>query len=257
MAPLFQHCRLPLTEPFSRNFLSDGEFMKAFLLAAGLGTRLRPLTDSTPKCLLPIRGVPLMGIWLDLCKRCGIDEVLINTHSHGESVRNYLEANKNGLITRVVDEPVLLGSAGTILANRKWVASESCFWVIYADVLTTADLGRMMQFHLRHRGIATLGAYRVPDPGRCGIMDVNNNGLIQRFIEKPKSPASHLAFAGIMIANARLFDAIPRHLPADLGFDVLPRLAGKMFAYSIPEYLLDVGTVEHYELAQKNWPGFV
>ena len=82
--------------------------MKAFLLAAGLGTRLRPLTDSTPKCLLPIRGVPLLAIWLDLCHRHGIDEVLINTHCHGETVRRYLVAHRNAVRTRVVDEPVLL-----------------------------------------------------------------------------------------------------------------------------------------------------
>lgn len=229
--------------------------MKAFLLAAGLGTRLRPLTDSTPKCLLPIRGVPLLAIWLDLCHRHGIDEVLINTHCHGESIRNYLTAHRNGVKTSVIDEPVLLGSAGTIHANRNWVASESCFWVIYADVLTTADLGRMTQFHLKHPGIATLGAYEVPDPERCGIMDVNHEGLIQSFIEKPKCPRSRLAFAGIMIANAGLFDSIPRAVPADLGFDILPRLAGEMFAYPISNYLLDIGTLENYELAQRTWPG--
>ncbi len=229
--------------------------MKAFLLAAGLGTRLRPLTDSTPKCLLPIRGVPLLAIWLDLCHRHGIDEVLINTHCHGETVRRYLVAHRNAVRTRVVDEPVLLGSAGTILANRDWVARESCFWVIYADVLTAAGLSPMAQFHLTRQGVATLGAYEVPDPERCGIMDVNPEGLIQSFVEKPKRPRSRLAFAGLMIANAGLFDAFSGAVPADLGFDILPRLVGRMFAYQISDYLLDIGTIENYELAQRTWPG--
>lgn len=229
--------------------------MKAFLLAAGLATRLRPLTDTTPKCLLPIRGRPLMGIWLDLFSRHGIDEVLVNTHGLGETVRSYLATHGNGLITQVVDEPVLLGSAGTLLANREWAASESCFWVIYADVLTTANLTRIMQFHLKHQGVATLGACEVADPRRCGVLDFNQEGLIERFVEKPTSPTSNMAFAGIMVANARLFDAIPERFPADLGFDVLPQLAGKMFAYPITEYLLDVGTLENYEKAQRSWPG--
>lgn len=229
--------------------------MKAFLLGAGLGTRLRPLTDSTPKCLLPIRGVPLLAIWLELCRRHGIDEVLINTHSYGESVRDYLAAHKSGLTTRVTSEPVLLGSAGTILANRDWVAGESCFWIIYADVLTNANLSRMMQFHLKHQGIATLGAYEVPDPERCGVVDVSTDGLIRSFIEKPKSPRSHLAFAGILLADSHLLGYLPGGFPADLGFDVLPRLAGRMFAYPLSDYLLDIGTVKNYALAQETWPG--
>lgn len=229
--------------------------MKAFLLAAGLGTRLRPLTDQTPKCLLPVRGVPVLAIWLDLCHRHGIDEVLINAHSHGGQVREYLAAHRNGVNATVVDEPVLLGSAGTILANRKWLGGERCFWIIYADVLTTASLGKMMQFHRERRGLATLGGYEVPDPERCGIMQADADGLIQRFVEKPKTPAGRLAFSGLMIADAALLEWIPDNRPADLGFDVLPQLAGKMYAWPISDYLLDIGTFENFKLAQKTWPG--
>src|ERR1700757_5266651 len=112
--------------------------MKAFLLAGGLGTRLRPLTDDTPKCLLPIQGVPMLKIWFDLCRQSDIDEVLINVHSHGDAVRNFIEKNKKGLTVRLVEETELLGSAGTVLANRDWIARERCFWIFYADVLTTA-----------------------------------------------------------------------------------------------------------------------
>ena len=229
--------------------------MKAFILAAGLGTRLRPLTDTTPKCLLPVRGVPMLAIWLDLCHRHGIDEVLINAHSNARQVREYLASHRNGVKTMVVDEPVLLGSAGTILANRNWVDGERCFWIIYADVLTNASLERMMQFHRGRQGMATLGGYEVPDPERCGIMQADAEGCIQRFVEKPKTPAGCLAFSGLMIADAALLDQIPETLPADLGFDVLPRLAGKMYAWPISDYLLDIGTLENFELAQKTWPG--
>jgi mannose-1-phosphate guanylyltransferase len=229
--------------------------MKAFLLAAGLGTRLRPLTDSTPKCLLPVQGVPILDIWLDLCRRHGIHEVLINTHAHNKRVHDYLGARRNGVKTTVVDEPVLLGSAGTILANRQWVAGERCFWVLYADVLTNANLDRMLEFHAERGCLATLGGYEVPDPERCGIMQVDREGRVERFVEKPKSPIGRLAFAGLLVADAALLDAIPGSLPADLGFDVLPRLAGRMFAWPISDYLLDIGTVANYELAQKSWPG--
>lgn len=197
----------------------------------------------------------MLAIWLDLCHRHGISEVLINAHTHGDQVRDYLAAHRNGVKTTMVEEPVLLGSAGTILANRKWVEGEGCFWIIYADVLTNASLGRMMQFHRERRGLATLGGYEVPDPERCGIMEVDAERRIHRFVEKPKAPVGRLAFSGLMIADAAVLDRIPAGPRADLGFDVLPRLAGEMYAWPISDYLLDMGTLENYERAQKTWPG--
>lgn len=229
--------------------------MKAFLLAAGHGTRLRPLTDATPKCMLPICGRPMLSIWLDVCHRYGIYDVLINAHAHGEQVRNYLATHRNGVKVSVVDEPVLLGSAGTVLANRDWVAGERYFWILYADVLTNANLGQMKQFHLERQGLATLGGFEVSDPERCGIMRVDKEGVVRGFVEKPKEPAGRLAFSGLMIANAELLNQIPESQPADLGFDVLPRLAGKVAAWPVTDYLLDIGTLENYELAQRTWPG--
>src|SRR3954468_8675209 len=102
---------------------------KAFLLAAGHGTRLRPLTDATPKCLLPIRGIPMLQIWLELCHRFGIQEELINLLSHAAAEPEFLAKNKRSdLRVHISDEPVLLGSAGTIRANRYWVAEEEAFW---------------------------------------------------------------------------------------------------------------------------------
>src|SRR5882724_10501071 len=103
--------------------------MKAFLLAGGHGTRLKPLTDSTPKCLLPICGIPMLQIWFDLCQRYGIDEVLINLHSHAEVVRRFIQKNKKDLKVYLFEEETLLGSAGTLLANRDWLKGEASFWV--------------------------------------------------------------------------------------------------------------------------------
>src|SRR5947199_1092245 len=121
--------------------------MKAFLLAAGHGTRLRPHTDNTPKCLLPIKGVPMLEIWLGLCRRYGISDVLVNTHAHASAVKDFVRAWKDGIRVAVVEEPELHGSAGTLLVNRDWVAGEDRFWVFYADVLTNANLGAMLSTH--------------------------------------------------------------------------------------------------------------
>ena len=137
--------------------------MKAFLLAAGHGTRLRPITDTLPKCLVPIRGTPLLSIWLSVCKRFEIDEVLINVHAHGNMVQEFLKRNANGTRVRVIEEQQLLGSAGTLRSNRDWVGSDDCFWVFYADVLCRTDLGEMMQLH-RHQ------------KARCNAWSVRSTG---------------------------------------------------------------------------------
>jgi mannose-1-phosphate guanylyltransferase len=229
--------------------------MKAFLLAAGHGTRLKPLTDTIPKCLVPIRGVPMLQIWMDVCRRAGIDEVMVNLHSHAEVVRNWLKENRDGVEIRLAEEPALLGSAGTVLANRDWAASESCFWILYADVLTSANLRRMLEFHLARRPVATLGLYQVPDPSRCGVVSFDQQMVVREFVEKPPHPTSRWAFSGIMIATPEIFNHIPSRYPVDLGFDVLPHLTGQMLAYPIFDYLLDVGTLENYQVAQTTWPG--
>ncbi len=229
--------------------------MKAFLLAAGNGTRLRPLTETTPKCLLPVGGASLLSIWLELCRRHGIDEVLINVHAHPDAIREYFACNQNGIRVRLFQEPTLLGSAGTIAANREWVAHESWFWILYADVLTNMNLRALLDFHMARRTAATLAVYRVPDPSRCGIVTLDENGEVTDFVEKPPIPLSNLAFSGVLIGTHQLLDEIPNRLPADIGFDVLPRMVNKMSAYEISDYLLDIGTLPNYKEAQATWPG--
>jgi mannose-1-phosphate guanylyltransferase len=229
--------------------------MKAFLLAGGLGTRLRPLTDTTPKCLLPIRGTPILQIWFTLCRQFGIQEVLINLHSHGDVVRRFVEEHGDGLSMRLFEESALLGSAGTILANREWVGKKNSFWIFYADVLTTTNLTQMQDFHNSHGQIATIGTYEVPNPSRCGIVQVDQGGIVRDFVEKPKVPIGNLAFSGLMLATPALLDVIPDLSPVDLGFHVLPKIVGQMAAYRIPDFLIDVGTLETYQTAQESWPG--
>jgi mannose-1-phosphate guanylyltransferase len=231
--------------------------LKAFLLAAGHGTRLRPLTDKIPKCLLPIRGVPLLQIWLQTCRRFGIDDVLINAHAHARAVYDFVQKHPCNTRVRVVEEKELLGSAGTILEHREWVESEDAFWVFYADVLHRIDLSAMLRLHESRRPAVTVGAYRVPDPTRCGVLEVSQDGTVLNFIEKPPQPRGNLAFSGILIGTRTLLDKIPLRRPVDLGFHVFPRLAGNMVAYPISTYLLDIGTMENYKLAQTSWPGMV
>src|SRR5829696_7467289 len=121
--------------------------MKAFLLAAGLGSRLRPITDSTPKCLLRIGGVPLLDIWLDALAESGVDEVLVNMHHLAHLVDAHVGTRTGPPVVHLVEEPKLLGSAGTLRANRHFVADEKMFLAINADNLTNFDLSVLINAH--------------------------------------------------------------------------------------------------------------
>jgi mannose-1-phosphate guanylyltransferase len=229
--------------------------MKAFILAAGKGERLRPLTDAIPKCLVPIQSVPLLEVWLDLCRLHHIDEVLVNTHSHAATVKDYLSSLRDDIKVHITEEKTLLGSAGTLLANRKWIDGEREFFVFYSDVLTNANLTRMLDFHRCGNQMATMGVYSVCNPHECGIVTIDRELVVREFTEKPSHPTSNLAFSGILITTPAILDAIPDQVPADLGFHVLPKLVARMKAYPISEYLVDVGTPASHQYAQLTWPG--
>ena len=231
--------------------------MKGFLLAAGNGTRLRPLTNSIPKCLVPIDGIPLLGVWLQWCARYGVDRVLVNTHSHGDRVREFLASYVGPVQVTMTTEPELLGSGGTLHVNRSFVAGEQEFAVLYADVLTNCRFDRMVDFHRLRRAPVTVGTYRVANPTQCGIIATDEMGRIVEFTEKPEFPRSDTAFSGVLVAGPRLLDRIPAKTPADIGFDVLPSLVGEMFAFPIADYVLDIGTIEKYNQAQREWPSLV
>ncbi|MGA8111949.1 MAG: nucleotidyltransferase family protein [Acidobacteriaceae bacterium] len=229
--------------------------MKGFLLAAGEGTRLRPLTNNIPKCLVPIQGTPLLGIWLEWCAVYGIDEVLVNSHAHSERVREFVGGYRGPVRITLTFEPELLGSAGTLIRNRDFVAAEAEFAVLYADVLTSCRFDRLLEFHRNRRSPATVGTYRVANPTQCGILSTDETGRVVEFVEKPTAPKSDTAFSGILVGGPALLGALPEKVPSDIGFDVLPRLIGVMFASPIDGFLLDIGTLEKYERAQREWPG--
>jgi mannose-1-phosphate guanylyltransferase len=197
----------------------------------------------------------MLRIWFDICHLYGIDEVLINVHAHGDAVRRFIEEHKGNLKVCLFEETTLLGSAGTVLANREWINKERCFGVFYADVLTTANLNQMLAFHESHGQIATIGVYEVPDPSRCGIVQIADNGVVRDFVEKPRLPIGNLAFSGLVLAAPALLNAIPDTTPVDLGFHVLPQMVGRMVAYRISGFLMDIGTLEAYRASQITWPG--
>ncbi|HNV02007.1 MAG TPA: nucleotidyltransferase family protein [Vicinamibacterales bacterium] len=232
--------------------------MKAFLMAGGLGERLRPITDRMPKCLVPIRGVPLLGIWLDLLAREGVDEALVNVSRFPELVEAFLDSRAaRQPVVRLVRERSPAGSAGTVAAHRAFVDGEESFWIVYADNLTNASLSRLLAAHRANDGVATLALFRTPSPRSSGIVGVEPDGRIVRFREKPDHPEGNLANAGIYLARQAIFDWIPAGQGVtDFGHDVFPRMVGRMYGYEVDGYLIDIGTPERLEQANADWPGF-
>ncbi len=143
--------------------------MKAFLLAAGIGSRLRPITDHTPKCMLPIGGKPLLDLWLDALGRAGVDEVLVNLHHLPSVVLRHIGTRRGPPAIRTAIEPELLGSAGTLRHHRSWVQDEEFFLVANADNLTDFDLRSLCDFHRSGDAEATLTVFQAEHPSRCGI----------------------------------------------------------------------------------------
>lgn len=230
------------------------QLTKAFLLVAGLGTRLRPLTNTVPKCLVPIQGTPLLRIWLDICERLGVEQVLINTHYLANVVEKWVQNETTRLKIYLFHEEALLGSAGTVAANRDFVGEDEDFFIFYGDNLMRADLSSFRAFHESHSGVLTVGLFQASRPESCGIVTLDASGRITGFVEKPEHPRSNLGNAGVYIARKSLFDFLPTNGFGDFGKHVMPGLIGRIWGYLLDGYLIDIGTPENYQKAQQDWP---
>lgn len=228
--------------------------MKAFLLAAGVGSRLRPITDTIPKCMVDIDGRPLLDIWLDEFARAGVDEVLVNLHHLPDLVRTHLADRSGPPAVHTVFEPELLGSAGTLMANRSWVAGEEFFLACNADNLTDFDLSVLAEAHRSGDAIATLTAFHSRAPSSGGVLEVDGSGRVLAFTEKPEHPASDLVNAGMYAFSTSLLDEISQPAPVDIGYYLLPMLVGRARAVPVEGYFRDIGTPETYRRAREEWP---
>ncbi len=227
--------------------------MKAFLLAAGLGTRLRPITDRIPKCLVEINGKPLLGWWIELMEKYNIDEVLINLHHFPDQVMNYVKDYKSKIEFKFYFEEELLGSGGTLRENRSFVANEREFFIFYADNLTNYNLTEFLSFHRREKQLFSMALFHSSEPSSCGIALLNNESIIIDFEEKPAKPKSNLANAGLYVASPDVLDIIPNYKLADIGYHLLPKLVNKMSGWVTDDYLIDIGTHKNLNKANNDW----
>ena len=227
--------------------------MKALLLAAGFGTRLRPLTEMIPKCMVPIHGKPLLEYWLDILLPTYTEKVLINTHYLPDVVRRYVIASPWANRIELVHEETLLGTGGTLLANRAFL-EDSAFLVAHADNLTRFDIAAFIAAHkTRPIGVEmTMMTFQTDAPSSCGIVEQDAEGRVIAFHEKVEHPPGHCANAAVYIMEPSVIDfmASCESSVIDLSTEVLPHYMGRIYGFHNGNYHRDIGTPESLRLAE-------
>ncbi len=230
--------------------------MKAMILAAGEGTRLRPLTDSCPKPLVPLAGKPLLEHTLCHLRSQGITEVAINLHHRVEAVMSQLgDGRRLGVTITYSVEETILGTAGALSKLDRYFTET--FLLLYGDMLTDVAVAPLAEFHRTKGALATIGVFRVEDPSACGILDMEADGKVKRFLEKPKPDQvfSRWANTGIYVLEPRIIEYIPRSTFYDFAFNLFPELLSKgqpLYGCPVQGYVRDIGTWDNYRQAERD-----
>jgi mannose-1-phosphate guanylyltransferase len=230
--------------------------MRALLLAAGLGTRLKPLTNYLPKCLIPIHGRPLLDYWLESLVTHGVNEILLNTHYFSSLVVDYVQRSSWAHNVTMVHEDQLWGTGGTILANRNFFR-EQAFLVAHADNLTIFDPLAFFKQHGERppEAALTMMVFETPDPKSCGIVALDQRGMVTSFHEKVASPPGNLANAAVYILVPSVLDFMASLGKAEIDFsnEVIPHFMGRIQTHSNAAYHRDIGTVASWMEAHEDF----
>ena len=232
--------------------------MKAFILAAGLGTRLRSLGLDVPKVMVPIGGKPLLEHHLELFKRQGIREFIVILHYLPEKITGYFgDGSRFGVSITYSHEPELLGTAGAVKKMESELRSGP-FIVFYGDNLVYVDFAPLLEFHRARQAEATVALFASPEPWTGGVVETDSNGRVLRFVEKPdrKQVSTNLISAGILMLEPQVLDVIPAGQFYDFGRDVIPKLLAErrpVYAMEPKAYIQDVGTPERLAKAQRDF----
>lgn len=246
-----QEIELLLAEALGANIPS-----KAVLLVGGRGTRLRPLTDKTPKALLKVQDKTIAEHLFDLAKKYGIREVILCTGYLKDKIRDYFgDGSKLGVNITYVEENEPLGTAGPLKLAKKYI--KDSFIVSNGDELKNINIPRMFRLHKRKNALATIALTTVDDPSHYGVAKLDGSRIIE-FVEKPsKAQApSNLINAGFYILEPEVIDMIPNGYSM-LEKDVFPKLAqlGRLRGFPFAGQWFDIGNIERYKIAEKKWEG--
>ena len=228
--------------------------MRAMVMAAGLGTRLRPITHEVPKPIVPVGNVAIVEQLVRLLAQHGVSEVIANLHWFPETVRGRLgDGTELGVEVTYEREEELLGTAGGVRNVREFLTggADEAFFVLAGDALTDVDLTELAEAHRAHGGVATLAVKQVADVSQYGVIVTGSDGRVQGFQEKP-DPAealSDLVNCMVYVFDAEIFDYFPDDDPVDFAHDVFPALLehdAPFHVHEIGGYWNDIGTLREY-----------
>ncbi len=222
--------------------------MQALILAGGEGTRLRPLTSSVPKPVVPLVDRPFIVYMLDWLREHGVDRVVMSCGHLAHGVRNVLgDGSALGIDIRYVEEPRPLGTGGALKYAESLL--DERFLMLNGDVLTDFDLSAQMAEHERTAAVGTLALTPVDDPTNYGLVRIGEGGKVREFVEKPSADMVDTAnvSAGVYVLEKSVLDLLPADKPASIEREVFPQLvAAGLHGYVADGYWLDIGTPERY-----------
>lgn len=235
--------------------------MDALLLAAGLGTRLRPITNSMPKCMVEICGRPLIDYWIELfANNNEIENIYINTFYLPELVKEYVKNNKHRKKIKLINEKKLYGTGGTLINTIPLIKSEDVL-VAHADNLSVFNINKFIIKH-KERPIgcdATLMTFITDDPKSCGIIELNKDGKLIKMYEKVENPPGYLANGAVYIFNKKFFHElvklkeVKKDEVLDISAEFIPMLFGKAIVYHNSIYHRDIGNMKSLEIANRDF----
>ena len=227
--------------------------IRALLLAAGLGTRLRPLTDVCPKCLVPIAGTPLLEYWLCTLYRCNISTGWVNLHHHRDMVRGFLSRERFVGWVNPLEEDCLLGTAGTLAANAHQFTNATTL-LAHADNWCHCDFNAFIDFHLHNRPrntAITMMTFRTTSPESCGIVDIDDRGIVKHFHEKVQGSTGTLANGAVYLVEPEVVRWLKTRPNAiDFSRDVIPEFLGRIATWENNGVHRDIGVMQSLLEAQ-------
>ncbi|HXH08930.1 MAG TPA: NDP-sugar synthase [Alphaproteobacteria bacterium] len=223
------------------------------ILAAGYGSRLRPLTDHLPKPLVPLVNRPLLEYIIGGIRAAGIQEIALNLHYRGAQIRQWLGSGERfGVNVTYSEEPEILGSAGGVRRMRGFFGDGPAL-VVHGDLLFDVDLRAVIQYHLLHAAHATLVLHPAYHRYNYGLVKVNAQGEIAQFVGQQApwvaGPFIDTVFTGVQVLDPVVLDTIPAERVAILTTDVYPQLLSRrerLYGYLMQGYWSDVGTPHRY-----------
>lgn len=223
--------------------------MKALLLAAGFGTRLKPLTNHVPKCLVPIKKKPLLDFWIENLIDVGISSIRINTHYLSNIVFDHIEKSRYKNQIELIHENILLGTAGTLIKNIDFFEGGDGF-LIHADNYCLDDLNLLIDAHKKRppNCLITILVFETETPSSCGIVEINSLGIVTSFFEKVNNPPGNLANGATYLLSKEAIEIIKNDFSdkSDFVTEILVHFVGKIFTYKTVKTFIDIGTPEAY-----------